>query len=203
CTLVSNGGFLGNPIAEGVYGSLGLLYASLFLIPTRIVMWSVGTSYFVAGSADPKKVLKNIVTHPCLVAVYLGLFLMITGIPLPGVVESTVRSIGGCNTAMTMLIVGTVMAEVPLHTIFTRTTMLYSGLRLVLIPLAALGMCALAGLSGPAAGVCVLLAGMPAAATTALFAARYDSDAPFAARCVVLSTLLSMLTVPVWCWVVG
>lgn len=203
CTLVSNGGFLGNPIAEGVYGSLGLLYASLFLIPTRIVMWSVGTSYFVAGTADPKKVLKNVLTHPCLVAVYLGLFLMVTGLPLPGVVESTVRSIGSCNSPLTMFIVGTVMAEVPLHTILNRTTGLYSLLRLVLLPLAALGMCAAVGLSGPAAGVCVLMTGMPAGATTAIFAARYGSDAPFAARCVVLSTLLSMLTIPVWCWLIG
>ncbi|MFR3283583.1 MAG: hypothetical protein ACLTR6_03785 [Clostridium fessum] len=37
CTIVSNGGFLGNPVAEGVYGSMGLLYASIFLIPMRVV----------------------------------------------------------------------------------------------------------------------------------------------------------------------
>ena len=55
-----------------------------------------------------------------------------------------------------------------------------------------------------AQSVCVLLQnGMPAGATAAIFAARYNSDAPFAARCVVLSTLFSMLTIPLWCWVVG
>ena len=71
CTLVSNGGFLGNGVAEGVYGTLGLLYASMYLIPMRIVMWSAGTSYFVAGGTDKKKVVRNILTHPCLVAVYI------------------------------------------------------------------------------------------------------------------------------------
>lgn len=74
CTIVSNGGFLGNPVAEGVYGELGLLYASIFLIPMRVVMWSAGTSYFISGGTDKKKVLRNILTHPCLVAVYLGMF---------------------------------------------------------------------------------------------------------------------------------
>ena len=54
-----------------------------------------------------------------------------------------------------------------------------------------------------ATGVAVLMTGMPAGATAAIFAARYNSDAPFAARCVVLSTLFSMLTIPLWCWVVG
>lgn len=55
CTIVSNGGFLGNPVAEGVYGSMGLLYASIFLIPMRVVMWSAGTSYFVGGGSDRKR----------------------------------------------------------------------------------------------------------------------------------------------------
>lgn len=42
-------GFLGDPIAEGIYNGVGVLYTSIFLIPMRIVMWSVGTTYFAAG----------------------------------------------------------------------------------------------------------------------------------------------------------
>ena len=58
CTIVPMSGFLGNPIAEGLYSSLGVLYTSIFLIPMRIIMWSVGTTYFVAGAVmDRKKVL--------------------------------------------------------------------------------------------------------------------------------------------------
>lgn len=45
-TMVSNAGFLGNPIAEGVYGATGLMFASVYLIPPRIVMWSAGLSLF-------------------------------------------------------------------------------------------------------------------------------------------------------------
>ena len=56
-TVCSNAGFLGNPVAEGLYGSLGLLYASIYLIPQRIVMWSAGISYFKARKKRkwPKK----------------------------------------------------------------------------------------------------------------------------------------------------
>lgn len=46
-TIVSNGGFLGNPVIEGIYGTNGLFYASVFMLPVRIVMWSVGTSCFM------------------------------------------------------------------------------------------------------------------------------------------------------------
>ena len=54
-----------------------------------------------------------------------------------------------------------------------------------------------------ALGVSVLMTGMPAGATAAIFAARYGSDADFATRCVVFTTLVSMVTLPVWCMVVG
>lgn len=75
CTIVPMSGFLGNPIAEALYNEVGVLYTSIFLIPMRIVMWSVGTTYFVADSKmNKKEVLKNVLTHPCLVAIYLGLF---------------------------------------------------------------------------------------------------------------------------------
>ena len=204
CTIVPMSGFLGNPIAEGIYGSVGILYTSIFLIPMRIVMWSVGTSYFVAGeTADKKKVLKNVLTHPCLVAIYLGLFCMITQVPLPGVIVNTVKTIGSCNSALTMFIVGAILADVPLRSIFSVDTALFSVLRLVLLPACALALGTLLHLDATALGVSVLMTGMPAGATAAIFAARYGSDARFATQCVVFTTLLSMFSLPVWAWLVG
>lgn len=204
CTIVPMSGFLGNPIAEGIYSSVGVLYTSIFLIPMRIVMWSVGTTYFVAGEGiDKKKVVKNVLTHPCLVAIYLGLICMITQVKLPGILTETVRYIGNCNSALTMFIVGTILADVPLRTIFNKDTALFSVLRLLLLPAAALGLALLLGLDPTARGVSVLMTGMPAGATAAIFAARYGSDAPFATRCVVFTTLVSMATLPLWAFIVG
>lgn len=203
CTLVSNGGFLGNGVAEGVYGTLGLLYASMYLIPMRIVMWSAGTSYFVSGGTDKKKVLRNILTHPCLVAVYIGMAIMLLHIPLPALLHDTIVGIGNCNTALTMFIIGTILVDVPLLTIVNPTTLWISALRLIVLPAIAWGISFLMGLEPVATGVAVIMTGMPAGSTAAIFAARYGSDAVFATKCVVLSTLLSMLTIPVWCYLIG
>lgn len=200
CTIVPMSGFLGNPIAEGIYDSLGVLYTSIYLIPMRIVMWSVGTTYFVADeTVDKRNVLKNVATHPCLVAIYLGLTCMVTQLPLPSLVTETVRYIGNCNSALTMFIVGTILADVKLSTIVNRSTLRFSLFRLVLLPILALGVGTVLGLEHAALGVSVLMTGMPAGATAAIFAERYHSDAPFATRCVVTSTLISMLTLPLWC----
>ena len=180
------------------------MYASIFLIPMRIVMWSVGTTYFVADAEiDKKKVIRNILTHPCLVAVYLGLVCMVTQVRLPAVITETVRYIGSCNSAITMFIVGTILADVKLSTIFSRDTLLIGLVRLLALPAAALGIGTLLRLGGVPLGVSVLMTGMPAGATAAIFAARYHSDAPFATRCVVMTTLSSMLTLPLWYLVIG
>lgn len=198
-TLVSNSGFLGYPVAEGVYGSLGLFYASVFLIPLRMVMWSVGTSYFMASHMSRRQVLQKVLTHPCLIGVYIGILIMVTQVRLPGFLTMTIRYIGNCNAAVTMFIIGTILADVPLLTIFNRDSFLYSVLRLLLLPALAWGVSAVLHLDAVATGIAVLMTGMPAGATTAIFAARYGSDAPFATKLTVLSTLLSMFTILFWC----
>ena len=199
-------GFLGNPIAEAIYNEIGVLYTSIFLIPMRIIMWSVGTTYFVADEkvdkkVDKKKVAKNVLTHPCLVAIYLGLICMVTQVKLPAVITATVKYLGDCNSALTMLIVGTILADVKITTIFNKDTAMFSVFRLIILPAAALvvGL----GLDATSLGISVLMTDMPAGATAAIFAARYDSDALFATRCVVMTTLMSMLTLPVWCYLAG
>ena len=58
-TICSNAGFLGNPIAQGVYGMMGLTLASIYLIPQRIMMWSEGVSVFTEAPTK-KEMLKKI-----------------------------------------------------------------------------------------------------------------------------------------------
>jgi predicted permease len=102
-----------------------------------------------------------------------------------------------------MFIVGTILADVKLPTIVNRHTITFSVFRLAILPAIALGLGRLLGLDNVSLGISVLMTGMPAGATAAIFAARYGSDAPFATKCVVMSTLLSMLTLPLWCYLVG
>ena len=156
----------------------------------------------MASDPDADRV-KNVLTHPCLVGVYIGMFLMATQLQLPGVLKSTVTYIGNCNSALTMFIIGTILTDVKLREIINPTALKFSVLRLFLLPLLAYGISLVAGLDPVAAGVAVIMTGMPAGATAAIFAARYDSDAPFAAKTVVLTTLISMITIPAWCLFIG
>ena len=199
-TVCSNAGFLGNPVAEGLYGSLGLLYASIYLIPQRIVMWSAGISYFTE-SPDKKEVAKKVLKHPCIIAVAIGIVLMVTQLPLPVFLEKAIHSLGGCTTAITMLFIGTVLADAGFHHMVTKITVIYSFIRLVAIPAVVLAGCILFQVDSVAAGIAVVLAAMPAGSTTAILAAKYHGDEKFATQCIVLTTLLSVGMLPLWCMV--
>ena len=196
-TIASNAGFMGNPIAQGLYGDQGLLYASIYLIPMRTVMWSFGVACFTGTKG--KGVVKKILTHPCIIAVFIGLFLMITQIQLPQGIEQTLRYAGNANTALSMILIGNILAEVHASEILDTKAWWYCVVRLAIIPIIVLITCNFAGIDEMVKQVSVVLSGMPAAATTAILAAKYDGDTHFAAKIVFISTLLSMLSVPLLC----
>ena len=193
-TICSNAGFMGNPIIEGRYGQEGLLYASVYLIPLRFFMWSAGLSCFT--KAKGKDVLRKLAWHPCIWAVWIGFFFMLTGITIPSPILRTLRYLSGCMLPVSILIIGSILAGVNIRTIFTKLTLYYSGLRLLAIPLVTLLICRMLGTPELVTGVSVLLAGMPAGSTTAILAEKYDGDAVYASGCIFVSTLLSLVTIP-------
>ena len=196
-TVCSNSGFLGAGITQGLYGDLGLLYNSVYMIPMRIFMWTVGMSYFTKKITG-RDLIRNVFLHPCLLSLYLGLFLMLTQHTLPYALSHVVNSFGNCMVPIAMLVTGTILADMRLKELINRSTFLISAIRLLILPAITLLCAHLLPLDTTARGVAVLLSGMPAATVTVLFATQYDGDAAFATKCVVLTTLLSVVTIPVW-----
>ncbi|MDK2808071.1 MAG: malate permease [Clostridiales bacterium] len=200
--ICSNAGFLGNPIAEGVFGGIGLTLASIYLIPQRIMMWSSGLSVF-SGQTDKKAIIKKVLTHPCIIACEIGLFLMISQLQLPAFLNQTIASISSCNTAMSMLVIGVILADVDANSLFDKQVLIYSFFRLLFIPFLTYGACSLFFVDPLITGVSVLLAAMPAGATTSILASKYGADAEFATKMVVISTFLSLFTTAAWSLFLG
>ena len=196
-TVCSNSGFLGNPVAESVFGSMGLLYASVFLIPQRVVMWTAGVSYFTRET-DKRKAYKKILIHPSMIATYIGFIILIFHLTIPTPIYKAVVSLSNCTTAMTMMYVGTILVGVDFKALITKKQLYYNLIRLVIMPAIIWIGCRLLQIDPLITGVGVLLTSMPAGSTTSLLAAKYEADEESAAKCVVLSTLLSIIAIPVW-----
>lgn len=199
-TVCSNAGFLGLPIIGGVFGAMGTLLTSVALIPQRIVMWSAGLSLFT--HTDGKSVVKKLLTHPCIIAVEIGFLLMLAGNPtLPTFLQKALSGASGCTTCISMLVIGSILAGAEHIDLKDGMLWWYTLVRLVLMPLAVLALLSLTPIAPMIRGVMVLISGMPAGSTTAILAARYDGDAPFASCLIFISTLLSLITLPLLCLV--
>lgn len=196
-TLCSNAGFLGTGIAGGLFGSLGLALASVYLIPQRVAMWTVGLTFF--RPRGEKIQWGKLLRHPCIVAVFLGLGLLITQWEPPAPLLRTITGLGNCSLPMSMFMIGTLINESPWKYFRDRATLGFSAVRLGLIPLLTLGLCWLAGTEELVTDVTVVLSAMPAGGTTAIVAAKEGRGAEFAAGLVTVSTLMSIAAIPLWC----
>lgn len=202
-TIVSNGGFLGNPIIEGIYGSGGLLYASLFMLPVRIVMWSYGVSVFLKGGKKTERksesLFKKVMTHPCIITIYIGMLIMVSGMELPVFIKNTIESVSKCNTPLSMMLVGMLLAEIHPKGLVDKTMIFYTAVRLIIIPLVIYGITAILPIDSLLRGITVIIAAMPAPITTALLSAKYGGDEEYAAGMIFVTTIVSLFTLPVWC----
>lgn len=199
----SNCGYLGNPVIEGLYGAPGLVYASVFLLPVRLFMWSVGLECFQKGAGNLRKTIERALTHPCVVATILGVVWMFFPVGLPDFLYNTISGFNQCLTPMTMLVIGFIMAETDLKKMFCKDLFVITVLRLLLQPLAVLAACRLLNLETLVAEVVTVLVSMPVANTTALLASQHDCDYTFASNVVVFTTLVSMITIPLYSLLVG
>lgn len=196
-TIVSNGSFLGNPVIEGVYGTTGLFYASLFMLPVRVVVWTVGVSVFLKGHKE--NALKKVLTHPCIIAMYVGTLVMLTGITLPSFLQNTISGISSSNTPLSMMLVGMMLAEINPKGLINKTMVFYTFVRLIGISAVVFAITAFLPIDPMLRGITVIMAGMPAPITTALLASKYGGDEKCATGMIFLSTIASLVTLPIWC----
>jgi len=107
--------------------------------------------------------------------------------------------VSSSTVSLSMIVVGGILAEIDIRTVVSRRTLYFSLIRLIILPGVVLVACKLLGLSPLVASVSVILTAMPAGTTTAILAEKYSCDSGFAVKCVFLSTLLSLLSIPLWC----
>ena len=194
--IFSNAAYMGFPLISALFGSEGLLYASAFVTVFNILLWTMGYG-FVSGSSSPKEVVRSLVRTPVLYAVIAGLAVYLLQIPIPNLIAQPLELLAGMNTPLSMMITGMLIAAGSVKSIVTDEHIWkLAAVRMVLIPAVCLALFSLLGFHGTAAQVVVLLECCPAAAITSVFAVQFGHDESFAAGSVVLTTLLSIVVLP-------
>lgn len=204
-TLINNSGFLGLPLVESVLGADGLLLASIFVIPNRIMMWTAGLSLFtkpVPGESKWER-WRGILLNPAMIATYLGLLRRLLGIPVPYFLETAIAKIGAVTSPLSMIVIGTMLVGLEWKTLVEPAILHLSFVRLIGLPLIGFVIMKLLRLDPLLTAVALIMTGMPAGSTTPLLAAKYGADEEFASRAVVFTTILSLITAPVLLLLLG
>ena len=197
-TVFSNAAYMGFPLISALFGAEGLLYASAYVTVFNILLWTMGYG-MVSGSANARDVARNLLRTPVFYALVAGLAIYFFQIPIPRLIAQPIELLAGMNTPLSMLITGMLLAASDLKTIVSDLHIWkLAAVRMLLIPAVCLGVFALLGLVhlGMSAQVVLLLECCPAAAITSVFAVQFHHDESYAAGSVVLTTLLSIVILP-------
>lgn len=190
--VMPNSGYIGLPIIQAVYGDAGALYLAAYLVGFNLVLWTLCVSICTGFTLKSLKGMLN----PGLIAAIVGIALFLLKIKLPSPVLSAVNQLGSLNTPLAMLLLGARMDTLTLKKLLDGPMWITVALKLVVIPILALYVLKALGMPPLALGVAVLATAMPSASACQMLAEKYDLGVDFAARGVLVSTLLCIVTIP-------
>lgn len=190
-----NCGFMGVPIAQAMFGDMGVIYITAFMCAQNFLIWSHGVSSMQGGFK--KESLLSILKAPVIIALFLGLFCFIFRIPVPSVLVDSMKSVGNMNTPLAMLVSGTAVAQTDMRKALTKPRtywMLF--LRLLAVPVIVVILLSFVPVSEKIRLITVLGISAPTAAISTMFAVKYQKDVGYAAELFAISTVSAIATMP-------
>ena len=199
--IYSNAGILVIPLVQELLGQEYVIYSSAYIAIQLILIWTHCKNMLCEeDKLEWKKVLLNV----NIISIIVGVVLFIFRIQLPSGAQDVLNMMNNMIGPLGMLLAGMVIAEVPLKTVFTRKrSYLSAALRLFIYPVFVLGLMKVIQTFASIQDskqilLTVYLASItPACATVTSMAQLYDKDAAYSSSLYVLTTLLSIATMPV------
>jgi predicted permease len=192
----SNIGFMGIPLISALYGSEALLYASIFGIPFNILVYTYGVNC-MQSDPDKKKIKIKQMINVGSIASILTLIIALCDIRMPSFVQTTISNLANVTVSLSMIVIGTTLVNIDLKSLFTDLRLLaFSALKLLVIPI--VGMFIIKALiSDPMLqSIFLIMIATPVAAISPMLALQYGGDYSVASKAVALTTILSVITIP-------
>jgi predicted permease len=184
--------FLGVPICYAFLGERGTVPALFFALGGYLFLYGVGI-YIMTGRATPAAVFKN----PLILSMIAGIFFAALRIPLPSLLSHTFALMNTATFPLSMVVVGGGL-KLRFFVDSTRIvhTLCASGIKLLVSPFIAWGICLALGVPRDQLEICVLQSAMPTAVLVTIFSVQYEADPVFSNAIVSLTTLTGMATIP-------
>lgn len=196
----TNTGYIGFPILNVIYGPEAVIYGSIFNMFFVLFLWSYGIMIFKGKMAkeELKREVFKALLNPSVIAVYIGVIMMVFDLKFPELVAKSITAVGSMNGPLSMIIVGAIFADVDIKSHLKDWTIYYGILmKMVLIPAILCLIAAIINDRSIVTNSIIILASMPSAAMTSIFAENFNFKKDYATIIMVVTTLMSILTIPV------
>ncbi|MDR1131530.1 MAG: AEC family transporter [Oscillospiraceae bacterium] len=196
-TSFSNIGFMGLPLVSAVYGGEAVLYMSLFLLPYNVLIYTYGIKVLKRPGEKKKKFHLGQVLNIGVIACIATVALHLLRLEPPAFIGEAVRHLSGLSAPLSMMVIGASLVAIDFKRLLTDVRLLaFSAVKLLVIPIAAMLVVKRFIPGELLRGVCLVVLATPVGSMTAMLAREYGSDYELAAKGVALTTLLSVVTIP-------
>ena len=193
--IFSNCGFMSLPLQKQLLGDDGWFFGSIFVAMFNIIVWTYG---LVDMSGDKKQLsIKKIALNPGIIGAVAAIILFVLPFQLPPIIAQPITHLSALNTPVPMLIIGYYLSKANFRKAFTDGgAYLASLFRLIIIPFAAAFAMLALHLDKTMVIAFTIASAAPTAATTTMFAAKFNRDVELSVSVVTLTTVLSLVTMP-------
>ena len=196
----ANFGFMGNAVVSALFPDIFMEYM-VFSLPLWIFIYVWAAPYLLMPSKSGKQSflsgLSNLL-NPMFIGMVLGAVLGLTALPIPSFLSSAFTTLGNCMSPIAMLLTGITIASIDLKAAAkNRMVYILSIIRLVIIPLIAIGILSLIPISYGLALCTVCALAMPLGLNSVVIPSAYGLDTSAAAGMALISHVLSCISIPV------
>ena len=200
-TAFMNSGNYGTPVVLFALGKTGFHFAVIMMVIQALLMSTVGVYVAAKGgkNSDGSQVnpLKAVAKMPIVYGAAAGLVLNVTGLPLPDYLGTPVDYIADATIPLIMIILGMQLAEISIKRISPVNLTAALAIRLLISPVLAVLLVSVLPVSGVLASVLIIQAAMPSAANTTMYALEFNTETNIVTSATLLSTLGSLITLPI------
>ena len=197
--IFGNVGFMGYPVVASIFGHQAVFYAAVLNVVNTFAVFTIGTMMVTGGEGNSReKFNRKVLYGTPMLAAYAAMLIVALGIDnVPAVVSQPLTMIGNITVPAALLIIGSSMSNLPLKALLGNATVYATALlRLAVLPVGVHFLCLLLGFSPFVVGINTVVIAMPVATYGTILCLKYGRDTTLMAEITFITTLLSMVSIP-------
>lgn len=194
----ANTGFMGYPVLISIFGDGSVFYASLLHMAFNLFIYTYAIMCLTKKDEESFHFDFHQSVTPGIILLFVAIGIYIFDIQLPVVILDTVSSVGGLTSPLSMMMIGSSLALYPIKESLTDwRSYLFAFVRLFVIPFITMVVCRIFNIDSYYANIAIVTNAMPVASMVLMMATQYNANKEIVTRNIIVSTLLSVVTIPV------